>query len=91
MHKEHSLAEVSPDLLQELLRRLHQRIDKSEQKFRDLRSEMNAMRITLHAHHGDLNNLYALHQQHDERLERIENRLELRELSEAQARFEPHP
>jgi hypothetical protein len=27
----------------------------------------------------------------DQRLDRIENRLELRELAEAQARFEPHP
>jgi hypothetical protein len=27
----------------------------------------------------------------DERLERIENRLELRELAEAQSRFEPQP
>jgi flagellar biosynthesis chaperone FliJ len=85
------LVEASQELLQELLRRLHQRIDKSEHKVRDLRSELNAMRLTLQAHHSDLNNLYALHHQHDERLDRIENRLELRELSEAQARFEPHP
>ena len=49
------------------------------------------MRLTLHAHQSDINNLYALHPQLDERLERIENRLELRELQEAQSRFEPSP
>jgi flagellar biosynthesis chaperone FliJ len=89
--KELSLVEASQELLQELLRRLHQRIDKSDQKARDLRNELNAMRLTLQAHHSDLNNLYTLHHQHDERLDRIENRLELREFQEAQARFEPQP
>jgi hypothetical protein len=45
----------------------------------------------LHAHQNDINTLYTMLHQIDERLERIENRLELRELAEAQSRFEPHP
>jgi len=45
----------------------------------------------LHAHQNDINTLYAMLHRIDERLERIENRLELRELAEAQSRFEPHP
>jgi hypothetical protein len=49
------------------------------------------MRLVLHAHQSDINNLYAMLLQMDARLDRIENRLELRELQEAQARFEPHP
>jgi len=36
-------------------------------------------------------NLYMTLARHETRLDRIENRLELRELQEAQARFEPHP
>jgi hypothetical protein len=39
----------------------------------------------------DIHNIYGVLSRHDDRLERIENRLELRELAEAQARFEPHP
>ncbi|RWX75476.1 hypothetical protein EPK99_17385 [Neorhizobium lilium] len=85
------MAEVSQDLLHELLRRLHNRADKSDAAIRDLRNEMNSMRLVIHAHQSDVNNLYTMLHQLDARLERIENRLELRELSEAQARFEPHP
>ena len=40
---------------------------------------------------GDLNNLRNSVNQMNVRLERIETRLELRELAESQARFEPHP
>ncbi|MFB9952570.1 hypothetical protein ACFFP0_27310 [Rhizobium puerariae] len=49
------------------------------------------MRLIVHAHQSAINNLYTVLHQLGERLERIENRLELRELAEAQARFEPHP
>lgn len=85
------MVEVSAELLQELLRRLHVRADKSERMDRELRSELNSMRLRLQAHQSDLNNLYAMNSQLDERMERIEARLDLREFSEAQARFEPHP
>ena len=85
------MAEVSQELLHELLRRLHQRADKSDAAIRDLRNEMNSMRLVVHAHQSDINNLYTMVHQLDARLERVENRLELRELAEAQARFEPHP
>ncbi|CAN7323493.1 hypothetical protein [Neorhizobium galegae] len=85
------MADVSQELINELLRRLHQRADKSDTAIRDLRNEMNSMRLVVHAHQSDINNLYTMLHQLDARLERIENRLELRELAEAQARFEPHP
>ena len=45
----------------------------------------------MHAQQSDIANLYTLMHDIDTRLDRIENRLELRELSEAQSRFEPHP
>jgi hypothetical protein len=40
---------------------------------------------------GDINNLRGSIAHIEDRLDRIENRLELRELAEAQSRFEPHP
>ncbi|NKN36526.1 hypothetical protein HFC70_09170 [Agrobacterium sp. a22-2] len=85
------MAEVTQELVQELLRRLHQRADKSDNTAHDLRNELNSMRLVIHAHQNDINNLYTMLHQLDARLERIENRLELRELQEAQSRFEPHP
>jgi archaellum component FlaC len=86
-----TLADVSQDLINELLRRLHHRADKSDVTARELRNELNSMRLVLHAHQNDINNLYGALHQLDARMERIENRLERRELAEAQARFEPHP
>lgn len=48
------------------------------------------MRSTIHNIGGDILNIYAKLARHDEQLDRIQNRLELRELAEAQAKFE-HP
>jgi hypothetical protein len=85
------MAEISSELVYELLKRVH--ADIADLKFgqRGLKEEMNAMRGTMVSMHHDIHNIYGVLDRHDQRLERIENRLELRELAEAQARFEPHP
>ncbi|MBT9372381.1 hypothetical protein [Rhizobium sp. CSW-27] len=85
------MVDVSQDLTNELLRRLHHRADKTDLVVRELRNELGSVRLVIHAHQNDINNLYGALHQIDARMERIENPLELRELSEAQARFEPHP
>ncbi|APO74965.1 hypothetical protein AM571_CH02156 [Rhizobium etli 8C-3] len=54
---------------------------------RDINSLSNHMR----AMQGDTKNLRGTMSQVLDRLGRIENRHELRQLAEAQARFEPHP
>ena len=38
---------------------------------------------------NDIHNMYGVLARHDERLERIERRLEIRELAEAQKPYEP--
>jgi len=85
------MADVTQELIHEILRRVHVRADKSDNAIRDVRSEIGSIRLSLHAHQNDINTLYTMLHRIDERLERIENRLELRELAEAQSRFEPHP
>jgi hypothetical protein len=85
------LTDISNEFLIELLRRLHQRADKSDLTIRNLRDEINAMRLNIQAQQSDISNLYNVVHQMDARMERIENRLELREFQEAQARFEPQP
>ncbi|MGN7293590.1 hypothetical protein [Rhizobium sp. SAFR-030] len=82
---------MSQEFLTELLRRLHHRVEKSEHAAREFRNELASVRLILHANQSDINNLYAVHGQMDERMDRIEHRLELREFQEAQARFEPQP
>ncbi|WP_454849597.1 hypothetical protein [Rhizobium binxianense] len=85
------MSEVTPELMYELLKRMHADISDLKQGEKEIRAEINAVRGTLVAVHQDIHNIYGVLTRHEQRLERIENRLELRELAEAQARFEPHP
>ena len=85
------MAEITNDLMYELLKRVHE--DIADLKFgqREMKAEMNAMRGTMISMHQDIHNIYTILTHHEQRLDRIENRLELREFQEAQARFEPQP
>ncbi|PYE27226.1 hypothetical protein C8J35_101341 [Rhizobium sp. PP-F2F-G38] len=85
------MAEVTNELMYELLKRFHQRFDKLDLSIGELKSEMQSMRGTLVSVQQDIHNIYGVLGRHETRLDRIENRLELRELAEAQARFDPHP
>ena len=85
------MADVTSELLYELMKRVHTEVADVKQGQRELKAEMNAMRGAMVSLHQDIHNLHSVLARHELRLDRIENRLELRELSEAQARFEPHP
>ena len=84
------MADATQELIHELLK-THQRIDKIDISLGEVRSEMQSIRGTMISMQQDIHNIYGVLTRHDNRLDRIENRLELRELAEAQARFEPHP
>ncbi|MFN7024398.1 MAG: hypothetical protein ACK4QP_07725 [Pseudorhizobium sp.] len=56
----------------------------------ELRDKTNSLRGTMIAIQQDIHNIYTTLSRHEVRLHPIENRLELRELQEAQSRFEPH-
>ena len=85
------MAGVTNELLYEVLKSIHARMDKLDIGLSDLRSEMITMRGALVTVQQDVHHIYSRLDRVDQRLDRIENRLELRELAEAQARFEPHP
>ncbi|CAN7639200.1 hypothetical protein LJR030_001790 [Rhizobium sp. LjRoot30] len=85
------MAEVTNELMYELLKRIQADVSDVKLTQRELKSEMNAMRGTMISMQQDIHNIYGVLARHESRLDRIENRLELRELAEAQARFEPHP
>ena len=85
------MADQSQELLFEILRKLQSDMSILKDGQRETRQEINSLRNYMHLIQGDLNNLRGTMSQMLDRLDRIENRLELREFAEAQARFEPHP
>ncbi len=85
------MATVDADLVYEILKRIQMDIALLKEGQRDLRQDNLSIRNQIHSMQGDINGLRGAFAQMDQRLDRIENRLELRELAEAQARFEPHP
>jgi hypothetical protein len=85
------MADVGNELMYELLKRMHADLGDLKLGQRELKAEMNAMRGTMVSLHQDILNINTTLARHELRLDRIENRLELPEFQEAQARFEPQP
>ncbi len=85
------MPDVTSEPMYELLKKVHQRFDRIDTSLLELRNEVQSMRGTMVSMQQDIHNIYGVLARHDQRLDRIENRLELRELAEAQSRFEPHP
>jgi DnaJ-domain-containing protein 1 len=85
------MAEITNELMYELMKRMHGEMANLRDGQNDLRQDFISLRNHMHVMQGDVNNLRTTMAQVLIRLDCIENRLELRELSEAQARFEPHP
>jgi len=84
------MAEVTNELIYEILKNIQFRIDKIEAGIDELRQGQNAMRGHMISIQTDISNIYAILARHEERLDRIENRLELRELAEKpQSPYEP--
>ena len=74
------MADVSNELLYEVLKSIQQRLDRFEHKIDELKSEMNSVRGHLVSIHQDVANIYGTLGRHDEWLERIDNRLELNDV-----------
>ncbi|WP_313528777.1 hypothetical protein [Shinella sp.] len=85
------MADVTNELLYDVLKSIHARMDKLDIGLSDLRSEMITTRGAIVTVQQDVHHIYSRLANMDQRLDHIEKRLELRELAEAQARFEPHP
>jgi chromosome segregation ATPase len=85
------MADISNELIYEVLKNIQFRLDKIEAGIDELRQGHNAMRGHIISIQTDISNIYAVLARHEERLDRIERRLELRELAEAQKAFDPTP
>ena len=85
------MADVTQELMYELMKRMQADLTSVKESLRESRQDTFSVRNHLHVLQGDMNNLHVSIGQILDRLDRIESRLELRELAEAQARFEPRP
>lgn len=73
----------------ELLKRVHHEIGELRQDVSETKRELNVMRGHMAATQSDIHNIYGILARRDERLERIDRRLDLREPAEAQRPYEP--
>lgn len=85
------LGEVTNDLMYETLKKMQADLSSVKVTVGEVRSEISSMRGYIYGIQGDVGKIYAKLARHDIQLDRIENRLELRELAEAKAKFEHAP
>jgi hypothetical protein len=71
------MAEVSGELIYELLKHVHQRIDLMDHKIDEVKSELAAIRGHQLSIQQDVHNVYGILGRYDMRFDRIEQRLEL--------------
>jgi len=84
------MTEVTNDLMYELMKRMHHDLSELRMDVSEVKKELNVIRGHVIGVQTDIHNIYGILARHDERLERIEHRLELRELAEkSQAPYEP--
>lgn len=83
------MADVSNDLMYELLKRVHGDIAELREDVSEVKREINVIRGHMVGIQPDIHNIYGILTRHDERLDRIERRLELRELAEPQRPYDP--
>ncbi len=83
------MTEVTNELMYELMKKIHERMDPLESGLGEVKHEIVAMRLQSLSTQTDINNIYAITDGIDQRLERIEHRLDLREFAEVQSPYEP--
>ncbi|MBJ7407126.1 MAG: hypothetical protein JHD07_29045 [Bradyrhizobium sp.] len=71
------MAEVSNELIFEVLKQVQQRLDRVDHKIDEIKSELNALRGPQISMQQDLQNVYGILGRSDVRLDHIERRLEL--------------
>ncbi len=83
------MTEVTNELMYEVLKSLPADVRLLKDGQREIKQELTSIRGQLIAVNQDIHNIYGILGRHDERLGRIEQRLDLRELAEAQNPYRP--
>jgi predicted nuclease with TOPRIM domain len=71
------MAEVTNELLYEVLKSIQSRLDRMDFKLDEVKQELQALRTHHVALQQDVHNIYGILARHDDRLDRIERRLDL--------------
>lgn len=83
------MSEVTNELMFELLKHVHHEVAELRQDDAEVKRDLNVIRGHMVATQNDIHNIHGILARQDDRLERIERRLDLRELAEAQRPYEP--
>jgi predicted nucleic acid-binding Zn-ribbon protein len=75
------MAEVTNELIYEVLKHLQDRMTKFESKMDEVKAELQALRNHSMAIQQDTSNIYTMLGRHENRMDRIERRLEITEVS----------
>jgi hypothetical protein len=75
------MAEVGAELVYEVLKQLRDRMTRFESKMEEVKTELQALRNHSMAIQQDTSNIYTMLGRHENRLDRIERRLEITEVS----------
>jgi tetrahydromethanopterin S-methyltransferase subunit G len=75
------MAEVTNELFYEVLKQIQGRLGAVDRKIDEVKGELQAVRTHSMAMQQDTANIYSILVRHDTRLDRIERRLELTEVS----------
>jgi len=75
------MPEVTNELMYEVLKQMQDRMTSFERKIDEAKSELQALRIPSLAIRQDTQNIYSMLARYDTRLNRIERRLELTEVT----------
>ena len=75
------MAEITNELMYEVLKSIQDRVVGLDRKLDEVRAELGALRSPSMAVQQDINNIYSILSRHDNRLERIERRLEIAEVT----------
>lgn len=83
------MAEVTNELIFEVLKNLQVELRSLKDGQGEIKQELISIRGHILSVQHDIHNIYGILGRHDDRLDRIERRLELRELAETQKPYEP--
>jgi hypothetical protein len=83
------MAEINGTLIFGILKSIASRLDRMVLRLGEVKSELDSIRGHLIATENDVKNVYGARARQVDRLERIERRLDPRELAEAPRPYEP--
>ena len=85
------MAHVTNELIYEVLKSVQSRMGNLESGLREVKQELISIRGHITLMQTDIRNIYDKLDRHEDRLERIERRLELRELAEPETPYRSDP